>query len=89
MPPCVPDTCQNLNPSVYVVPDGGTNTVEVQSYERYSTFTYGTCASNQLGTCNSYPDVKCGSVYIYGRPDCNNDYYWGTKSVYAGTCGGG
>jgi hypothetical protein len=87
MPPCVTSTtCQNVNPPVFVVPDGKTNTVQVQSYLKATPFTYGTCAWGGSGTCTDYPNVRCAIVEIYSMPGCNSTYFLGNKTVYMGTC---
>ena len=82
-PKCTADACTDVNPAVEVVPDGETKAILVKSYYPRDTVKYGTCTGGTI-TCDKYPNVKCGSVYIYGLPKCADEP--AIKTVYSGNC---
>jgi hypothetical protein len=86
--PCVPPSlCFNLDPPVSVVPNGGTNSVIVKSYQRATASPYGTCqGTSESDTCYAYPNVQCAVLIIYGAVECPLEFNWGQKTVYSGNC---
>ncbi len=84
LPSCVPATnCVAVSPPVSLVPNGGTNSVWVVSYQKLVDYTYGNCTGT-VGTCYAYPNVQCANLSIYGLANCQSS--WGTAYVYAGSC---
>src|SRR6266487_3635827 len=62
--PCVAGGCVAVG-QLTMVPDDETNSVEVSSYERFSTTPYGVCGTG-TSSCTAYPNVECGHVNLYG-----------------------